>query len=184
MDFHGETRRNATHQSTTDSEAKLYRKGKGKEARLYYMGHVVMENRNGLAVAVDTTEASYHAERTSAVKMMKSLKLKHRATLGGDKFYDDQELVRELRKIGVTPHVAQNIHSRRHHSAIDARTTRHSGYAVSQRKRKRVEEIFGWAKGFSVLRRPHFRGLKRIGAFFKFVISVYNILRIRNLCYA
>lgn len=184
VDFHGEARRNATHQSTTDAEARLYRKGKGKEARLYYMGHVVMENRNGLAVAVDATEAGYHAERTSAVKMMKSLKLKARATLGGDKFYDDYELVRELRKINVTPHVAQNIHARRQKSAIDARTTRHNGYAVSQRKRKRVEEIFGWAKGFSVLRRPHFRGLKRIGAFFKFVISVYNILRIRNLCYS
>lgn len=183
VDFHGEKRRNDTHQSTTDSQAKLYRKGKGKEARLYYMGHLLMENRNGLAVAASTTAAGYHEERKSALQMLKSLKHKGRITMAGDKHYDDHEFVRNLKSIAVTPHVAQNIHSRRHHSAIDNRTTRHSGYEVSQRKRKRIEEIFGWAKGFSTLRRPHFRGLKRIGAFFKFVISAYNLMRIRNLCY-
>jgi transposase len=182
VDFHGEKRSNKTHESTTDNEARLYRKGKGKEARLYYMGHVLMENRNGIAVSVTASQAGYHEERNAAVKMLKSLRLKRRATLGGDKHYDDHELVQKLKALHVTPHVAQNIHARRHHSAVDNRTTRHPGYAVSQRKRKRIEEIFGWAKGFSILRRPHFRGLKRISDFFKFVISAYNLMRIRNLC--
>jgi transposase len=184
VNFHGETRRNETHQSTTDTEARLYRKGKGKEARLYYMGHVVMENRNGLAVGLTASSAGYHEERKSALRILKEIKRRKHITLGGDKGYDREDFVTALQAAGVTPHIAQNIHSRKHHSAIDERTTRHPGYHISQCKRKLVEEIFGWAKGASLLRRPHFRGLKRIGAFFKFVISVYNLLRIRNLCYA
>lgn len=184
INFHGEIRRNDTHQSTTDAEARLYRKGNGKEARLYYMGHVVMENRNGLAVGITTSQAGYHAERKSALQIVKNIKRRKRITLGGDKGYDQDDFITALQDVGVTPHIAQNIHARRHHSAIDGRTTRHPGYTVSQRKRKLTEEIFGWGKGSSLLRRPHFRGLKRIGAFFKFVVSVYNLLRIRNLCYA
>ena len=183
VNFHGETRRNQTHQSTTDTEARLYRKGKGKEARLYYMGHVIMENRNGLAVGLTTSSAGYHEERKSAQRVLKGIKRRKRITLGGDKGYDEENFVAALQAAGITPHIAQNIHSRRHHSAIDGRTARHPGYRISQCKRKLVEEIFGWAKGASLLRRPHFRGLKRIGAFFKFIISAYNLLRIRNLCY-
>lgn len=184
VNFHGETRRNETHQSTTDTEARLYRKGNGKEARLYYMGHVLMENRNGLAVGLTASSAGYHEERKSALRMLKDINRRKRITLGGDKGYDREDFVAALQAAGVTPHIAQNIHSRKHSSAIGGRTTRHAGYGISQRKRKLVEEIFGWAKQASILRRPHFRGLKRIGAFFKFVISVYNLLRIRNLCYA
>jgi len=183
VDFHGEVRRNDTHQSTTDAEARLYRKGKGKEARLYYMGHVVMENRNGLAVGLTTSPAGYHEERNAALRILQKIKGRKRITLAADKGYDQADFVNALQAMGVTPHIAQNIHVRRHRSAIDGRTTRHIGYEISQRKRKLTEEIFGWGKGSSILRRPHFRGLKRIGAFFKFVVSVYNLLRIRNLCY-
>jgi transposase len=181
VDFHGETRRNDTHESKTDPEAKLYRKSKGQTARLSYMGHVLMENRNGLAVGVDATVAGYYAEHDAALAMIDELETKGKKTLGADKHYDNDDFCNELRKRNVTPHVAMNIHARKHRSAIDGRTTRHEGYEISQRKRKRVEEIFGWLKAFSIMRRPHFRGLDRIEYLFKFAVSVYNILRIRNI---
>jgi len=181
VDFHGETRRNDTHESKTDPESKLYRKSKGQTARLSYMGHVLMENRNGLAVGVDATVAGYYAEHDAALAMIDELGTKRRKTLGADKHYDNDDFCDELRKRNVTPHVAMNIHARKHRSAIDGRTTRHEGYEVSQRKRKCVEEIFGWLKGYSIMRRPHFRGLDRIDYLFKFAVSVYNILRIKNI---
>lgn len=181
VDFHGEKRSNETHESKTDPGAKLYRKSKGQTAKLSYMGHVLMENRNGLAVGVDATIAGYYAEHYAALAMIEKLDTKGKKTLGADKHYDNDEFCTELRKRNVTPHVAMNIHARKHKSAIDGRTTRHPGYEVSQKKRKRVEEIFGWLKAFSIMRRPHFRGLSRIEYLFKFAVSVYNILRIRNI---
>jgi transposase len=181
VDFHGEKRSNDTHESTTDPEAKLYRKSKGQAAKLSYMGHLLMENRNGLAVGADATVAGYFAEHESALDMIDSLGTKGNKTLGADKHYDNEDFCNNLRKKKVTPHIAMNKHARKHSSAIDGRTTRHPGYEISQRKRKRVEEIFGWLKGFSIIRRPHFRGLDRIEYLFKFAVSVYNILRIRNL---
>jgi len=181
VDFHGETRRNDTHESTTDPEARLYRKSKGQTAKLSYMGHVLMENRNGLAVGADATIAGYYAEHDAALAMIDEIGTKGKKTLGADKHYDNDGFCDELRKRNVTPHVAMNIHARKHRSALDGRTTRHEGYEVSQRKRKRVEEIFGWLKAFSIMRRPHFRGLERIEYLFKFAVSVYNILRIRNI---
>jgi len=181
VDFHGEKRSNETHESTTDPEAKLYRKSKGQTAKLSFMGHVLMENRNGLAVGANTTIAGYYAEHEAAIEMIDELETKKRKTVGGDKHYDNNDFCEKLRERKVTPHVARNIHARKHSSAIDGRTTRHSGYEVSQRKRKRVEEIFGWLKAFSILRRPHFRGLRKIEYLFKFSVAVYNVLRIRNL---
>lgn len=181
VDFHGEKRSNETHESKTDPEAKLYRKSKGQTAKLSYMGHVLMENRNGLAVGVDATVVGYYAEHDAALAMIDELDTKGKKTLGADKHYDNDDFCNELRKRNVTPHVAMNIHARKHKSAIDGRTTRHPGYEVSQKKRKRVEEIFGWLKAFSIMRRPHFRGLDRIEYLFKFAVSVYNILRIRNI---
>ncbi len=181
VDFHGEKRKNDTHESTTDPEAKLYRKSKGQTAKLSFMGHVLMENRNGLAIGADATIAGYFAEHESAIEMIDNFRTKKQKTLGTDKHYDNDDFCNELRKRNITPHVAKNIHARKHKSAIDGRTTRHPGYEISQRKRKRVEEIFGWLKAFSILRRPHFRGLERIDYLFKFSVAVYNILRIRNL---
>ncbi|HRU78815.1 MAG TPA: IS5 family transposase [Rectinema sp.] len=184
VDFHGEKRRNDTHESTTDPESKLYRKSKGQTAKLSYMGHVLMENRNGLAVGVNATIAGYYAEHDAALAMLDELGATGKKTLGADKHYDNDAFCESLRKRNVTPHVAANIHARKFRSAIDGRTTRHPGYEISQRKRKRVEEIFGWLKAFSIMRRPHFRGLDRIEYLFKFAVSVYNILRIRNIMMA
>lgn len=181
IDFHGEKRSNKTHESKTDPEAKLYRKSKGQAAKLSYMGHVLMENRNGLAVGVDATIAGYFAEHEAALEMIDRLGTEKKKTLGADKHYDNETFCKELRGRNVTPHVAMNIHARKYTSAIDGRTSRHPGYEISQKKRKRVEEIFGWLKAFSILRRPHFRGLDKIEYQFKFAVSVYNILRIRNL---
>lgn len=181
VDFHGEKRSNKTHQSTTDPDAKLYRKSKGQAAKLSYMGHILMENRNGLAVGADVSEAGYFAEHESALKMLSFLDKSNRKTLGADKHYDNGDFCNELRKMKVTPHVAMNIHSRKHSSAVDGRTTRHPGYEISQKKRKRVEEIFGWMKEFSIMRRPHFRGIEKIDYQFKLAASIYNILRISNL---
>lgn len=181
VDFHGEKRSNDTHESTTDPEAKLYRKSKGQAAKMSYMGHILMENRNGLAVGADATIAGYYAEHESALGMLDSLGAKNRKTLGADKHYDNDNFCTALREKKVTPHISMKIHAKKHTSAIDGRTTRHPGYEVSQRKRKRVEEIFGWLKAFSIMRRPHFRGLSKIDSQFKFAVSVYNILRIRNI---
>jgi transposase len=181
VDFHGEKRSNKTHESETDPESRIYRKSKGQTAKLCYMGHLLMENRNGIAVKATATQAGYYEEHDAAIDMLDDLGTNNSKTLGADKHYDHDEFCSELRKRNITPHVAQNIHARKHKSAIDGRTTRHPGYSISQNKRKRVEEIFGWLKAFGIVRRPHFRGLEKIESFFKFTVSVYNILRIRNL---
>ncbi len=134
VNFKGEKRKNDTHQSSTDPQAKIYTKSKGIAAKLNFMGHVLMENRNGLAVGATVTEASFHAEQEAALEMIDNLKGDQRKTLGGDKHYDDLEFCKDLRERNVTPHVAQNLHSRRHHSAVDGRTTRHKGYEISAQK--------------------------------------------------
>ena len=186
-DFHGQQRKNDTHASTTDPEAKLYRKANGREAKLSYLGHVVMENRNGLAVAGMVTQANGTAEREASQTMLK-MQAKHahrRITVGEDKAYDTQAHVAALRKIGVTPHVAQNDAptktGKRRKSAIDARTTRHGGYAISQICRKMVECIFGWGKQHGTLRRPKHRGLARVGHDFLLNLIGYNLVRIPPL---
>lgn len=179
VDFHGEKRSNQTHESTTDPEARLYRK-KGKESKLSYIGHVLMENRNGLVVDTRLTKASGRAEYEAAIAMVDDIPGTHRVTVGGDKGYDTKEVVREFRGSNATPHVAQNITARRS-SAIDERTTRHEGYAVSQRKRKRVEEIFGWLKTVGLMRKVRHKGETRVGWMFTFATAAYNLVRIRNL---
>jgi transposase len=178
-DFHGERRKNDTHASTTDPEARLFRKGRGKEAKLCFMGHVITENRNGLVVAAETSLATGTAEREVSLKMMKRVKRACRSTLGGDKGYDTQDHVKQLRKLGVTPHVAQNDRHRR--SAIDDRTTSHAGYEVSQRKRKRVEQVFGWGKVVGPTRKAKHRGARRVGWMFTFTQAAYNLVRMRPL---
>jgi len=179
VDFKGEKRTNQTHQSTTDPQARLYKKAKGKESKLCYLGHVMMENRNGLAVNALITKASGTAEREAAVGMMSELPGKKRITVGADKAYDTKEFVEQARDRSVTPHVAQNNKNRS--SAIDNRTTRHAGYSVSQRKRKRVEEIFGWMKTVGMLRKTRHRGIDRVGWMFTFGVAVYNLVRMRNM---
>ncbi len=180
-DFHGETRSNATHPSTTDPEARLARKGPGKEARLSYMGHVLMENRNGLVVDARLTQVDGMAERQVAEEMLRRLRgrHRHRLTVGADKGYDTRGFVARLREIRVTPHVAQNDSHRR--SAIDRRTTRHTGYAISQRKRKLIEQVFGWMKTVGALRKTRHRGAQRVGWMFIFSLAAFDLLRIRNL---
>lgn len=176
VDFHGERRRNDTHQSTTDPQALLARKGKGKESKLSYAGHVLMENRHGLAVNGCVTQATGRAEPQAAVAMVEQIPGWGRVTLGADKGYDRRELVQELREHNVTPHFA-----RKQSSIIDQRTTRHAGYAISQRKRKRVEEIFGWLKTVGGLRKTRHRGVDRVGWMFTFALAAYNLVRMRNL---
>ena len=179
VDFHGERRSNDTHQSTTDPQALLARKGKGKESKLSYAGHVLMENRHGLAVNGCITQATGRAEPQAAVAMVEQIPGWGRITLGADKGYDRRELVQELREHHVTPHFA-----RKQSSIIDQRTTRHPGYAISQRKRKRVEEIFGWLKTVGGLRKTRHRGVGRVGWMFTFALAVYNLVRMRNLAAA
>src|SRR5579859_6285880 len=179
VNFHGETRTNATHASKTDPDARLARKGAGKEAKLSYTGHILMENRNGLAVAVAVLPATGTAEREAAIEMVAELPDSGRITLGGDKNYDTRDLVARLRELEVTPHVAQNDTNRR--SAIDGRTTHHAGYAMSQQKRKRIEEIFGWLKTVGGLRKLRHCGHERVTWIFTFGVAVYNLVRIRNL---
>lgn len=176
VDFHGERRSNDTHQSTTDPQALLARKGKGKESKLSYAGHVLMENRHGLAVNGCITQATGRAEPQAAVAMVEQIPGWGRITLGADKGYDRRELVQELREHNVTPHFA-----RKQSSIIDQRTTRHPGYGISQRKRKRVEEIFGWLKTVGGLRKTRHRGVGRVGWMFTFALAVYNLVRMRNL---
>jgi transposase len=177
VNFHGETRSNDTHQSTTDPEARLARKGAGKEAKLSFAGHVLMENRNGLVVNTRLTEATGTCEREASLEMVDDIPGEGRATLGADKNYDTKDHVAQLREKNVTPHVAQ----KNKHSAIDGRTTRHAGYKVSQEKRKRVEEIFGWMKTVAMLRKTRHKGLLRVGWMFAFAATAYNLVRIRNL---
>jgi transposase len=179
IDFRGERRTNATHASTTDPEARLYKKAKGQEAKLCYLGHVLMENRHGLVVNARVTQATGTAERDAALAMAETVPGQHRITLGADKNYDTHEFVRELRELRVTPHVAQ--HTKGRASAIDGRTTRYPGYTVSQRKRKCVEEIFGWLKTVGLLRKTRHRGMARVGWMFTFAAAVYNLVRMRTL---
>ena len=177
--FRGKKRSNETHSSTTDPESRLYRKGGGQEAKLAYLGHALIENRHGLAVDVELTEANGRAEREAGLEMAKRLRRRDRTTLGADKGYDTQDFVKGLRELGVTPHVAKNTSGRR--SRIDGRTTRHAGYAASQKKRKLVEQIFGWMKTTAVLRQTRHRGRQKVAWMFTLAASAYNLVRIRNL---
>lgn len=181
-DFRGETRSNATHASTTDPDARLYRKGPGMEAKLAYIGHALMENRSGLFVDACVTRADGHAERNAALAMIEPLADRPRPiTLGADRGYDAQDFVNELRSMNVRPHVAQNLSRWRGHSAIDGRTTRHPGYAASQRVRKRIEEGFGWIKGIAGLARPKLRGRAKVDWAFTFAAAAYNLVRLPKL---
>lgn len=180
VDFHGQARSNATHASITDPDARLARKGKGKEAKLCLAGHVLMENRHGLAVDVLVTHATGTAEREAALIMLdRQPGSRHRVTLGADKAYDTQDFVRACRERQVTPHVTQNTKGRR--SAIDGRTTRHPGYAISQRIRKRVEEIFGWKKTVGGGRKLRYIGLARNQCWAELITAAYNLVRMVNL---
>jgi len=179
VSFHGEKRSNQTHQSSTDPEARLYRKSKGSEAKLAYLGHVLMENRNGLLVGTMVTQADGTAERDAALLMASQIPGTKPVTLGADKNYDTRELVHDLRHMAVTPHVAQNDTCRA--SAIDGRTTRYVGYTLSQKKRKRVEEVFGWMKTVALVRKVRHRGLQRVAWMFTWAAAAYNLMRIRNL---
>jgi transposase len=180
QDFRGQKRRNDTHASTTDPDARLYRKGRGKEAKLCFMGHALMENRNGLIVGAVATRASGHAERLAARHLIEPHAGRaQRVTVGADKAFDTQDFVDDLRESNVTPHVARNDNGRR--SAIDGRTTRHPGYAVSLRIRKRIEEAFGWAKTVAGLRKARHRGLPKIDWQFTFAMAAYNLVRLPKL---
>ena len=179
-DVRGEQRTNDTHASTTDPEAKLYRKSAGTTAKLAYLGHAVSENRHGLIVAAQVTQASGTAERSAAIDMLGELCGPRRCTLAADKGYDTREFVRQTRELNITPHVAQNL-ERRGGSAINARTTRHVGYALSIKARKRIEESFGWAKDIGVLRRPKLRGRRKIEFATLLTFTGYNLVRMRNL---
>jgi transposase len=178
-DFHGERRSNKTHASTTDPDARLYRKARGQPARLCYMGHLLMENRNGLVVDAETTPATGTAERQAAEAMIGALPGQDRITLGSDKAFDVAEHVANLRAMNVTPHVAQNTTNRA--SAIDGRTTRHPSYELSQRIRKRIEEAFGWIKVPGGLRKTRHRGLGRVGWSFTLTAAAYNLIRLPKL---
>jgi len=180
VDFHGEARGNKTHASTTDPDARLARKGKGKEAKLSYSAHALMENRNGLLVDFRVDTADGRAEWRNAQAMLARASPGKRLTVGGDKGYDDRKFVAECRKLGVTPHVAQNV-NRNGGSAIDERTTRFVGYAISQRIRKRVEEIFGWAKTTGNFRKSRFIGLAKTRLAGLIVATSYNLVRLAKL---
>jgi transposase len=177
--FHGEQRANDSHASTTDPEARLFRKGKGKEAKLPFMGHALMENRRGLLVDGRVSEANGTAERDVAETMLADLPGRHAITVGGDKGFDTAGFVAVLRQLKATPHVARNTSNRR--SAIDGRTTRHGGYAVSQRIRKRIEEGFGWIKEVALQRRARHRGKDRVGWQFTLAAAAYNLIRLPKL---
>lgn len=181
VDFHGERRSNATHQSTTDTEARLYKKGKGKEAKLVFLSHALMENRSGMLVDVHTTQATGTAERDTVPVLLAEARERgfHPKTLGADKGYDTQDCVAAIRKCGVTPHVARNTKGRR--SAIDRRTTWRPGYAQSQRLRKRVEEIFGWMKTVGGFQRTRYRGVERTALAAYLVGTAYNLVRMAKL---
>ncbi len=177
VNFHGEKRSNDTHASTTDGDARLARKGNAREAKLSYAGHAVIDNRHGLVVNAVATAATGTAERDAGIELASALP--NGATLGADKGYDTRGFVEALRSLGVTPHVAQNTSNRS--SAIDGRTTRHAGYLVSQRKRKLIEEVFGWLKTVGLMRKLRHRGTPRVDWVFTFATAVYNLIRIRNL---
>jgi hypothetical protein len=186
-DFRGQKRSNETHASTTDPESRLYRKAAGREARLCYMGHVTMENRHGLAVAGVVTKADGTAERRASQAMLKAKRkaVGHRITAGADKAYDTKGHVEDLRAINVTPHVAQNNGpakiGKRRRSSIDARTTRHASYGMSQKRRKMIECIFGWGKQHGTMRKAKHRGVARIAGGFLLNLIAYNLIRIPKL---
>jgi transposase len=177
-DFHGEKRKNDTHSSTTDPDARLFRKGAGKEAKLCHMGHLMTENRNGLIVDARLTEANGTAERTTALAMIED-NASPGSTVGGDRNYDTADFVAGCRERGCTPHVSQNNANRR--SAIDARTTRHPGYRISTIKRKRIEEPFGWMKTIGGLRKTRHRGRGLVEWFFVLTATAYNLVRIPKI---
>lgn len=180
VDFHGQKRSNETHESKTDPDAKLARKGTGKEAKLSYSGNLLVENRNGLIVDAELLEANGRAERDAALLMLEQVPGDGRITVGADKGYDTREFAAECRHMNVTPHVARNT-ARAGGSAVDARTTRHAGYAVSQKRRKRIEECFGWMKDIALLRKLKHRGLFKVGWIFSFAAAAYNLVRMRSL---
>lgn len=185
-DFHGETRSNATHASTTDPDAKLYRKGNGQSSRMAFMGHVLMENRNGLVVGACLTQATGTAEREAALALIDAHRPgKRRITLGADKAYDVAAFVAALRARRITPHIARDDHltktGKRRRTSIDARTMRHPGYAVSLRIRKRIEESFGWIKTTGALRKTRHKGTERVGWMFALTAAAYNLVRLPKL---
>jgi transposase len=180
VDFHGEKRSNDTHESTTDPDARLARKSGGHEAKLAYCGNVMIENRNGLVVDTELLQCNGTAERDAAMMMAERVDGIERITLAADKAYDTKDFVSEMRGMNVTPHVSQNT-KRPGGSAIDGRTTRHEGYQVSQRKRKRIEEVFGWIKTVGTLRKTRHRGLETVRWVFTFTATAYNLVRMRNL---
>ena len=179
VDFHGEKRSRDTHESKTDKDAYLFKKSKGSESKLAYLGHILMENRHGLVVDAKVTQATGTAEREAAAELVDALGGTQRITLGADKNYDTKGFVEELREMTVTPHVAQNDTNRS--SAIDERTTRHPGYATSQTIRKRIEECFGWAKTIGGLRKSRFIGREKLDFQFVMTFAAYNLIRMRNL---
>jgi len=179
--FRGQTRTNDTHASTTDPDARLYKKASGQEAKLAYLGHVLTENRHGLIIDALVTHATGTAERDAAGAMIADLHDTHRVTVGGDKNYDTKGFVHQLRTMGVTPHVAQYPETATRGSAIDARTTRHPGYAVSQQKRKLVEQCFGWMKTVGLMRKLRHRGGARVNWNFIFTAAAFNLVRMRTL---
>src|SRR5688572_20174267 len=181
VNFHGERRRNETHQSTTDPDARLYKKARGREARLGYLGHVLMEHRSGLIVNAMVTPADGHGERDAALLMIEALPGRHRVTVAADKRYDTRDFIANLRLMAVTPHVAQYSPTVHRRSAIDGRTTRHPGYAISQQKRKLVEQGFGWMKTIGGLRKLRHRGGPLVSWVFTFAAAAYNIVRLRRL---
>ena len=180
VDFHGEPRSNQTHESRTDPDARLARKSQGQEAKLAYNGNLMIENRNGLVTDTELRQCSGTSERDAALLMTERIEGTGRVTLGGDKGYDTQDFVVELRGMNGTPHVAQN-EKRRGGSAIDKRTTRHAGYKISQQKRKRIEEVFGWLKTVAGLRKTRHRGVFKVGWVFTFAAAAYNLVRMRKL---
>jgi transposase len=180
VDFHGEKRSNETHESTTDPDALLARKGNGKEAKLSYNGNLLTENRNGLIISTEVFPAQGTAERHAAMVMLEQIPGEHRITVGADKAYDTKDFVAECRNMKVTPHVAQNT-NRNGGSAIDRRTARHGGYAISQTKRKRIEECFGWLKTIALMRKVRHRGVAKVGWVFTFAAAAYNLVRMRTL---
>jgi len=180
VDFHGEKRSNRTHESKSDPEAQLARKSKGKEAKLSYSGNLLVENRNGLIVSSRVWEATGLAERYAALEMLQEIPGIRRVTVSGDKGFDTADFVRECRNLRITPHVAQNL-GRRGGSAIDSRTTRQAGYRISQKKRKRIEECFGWLKTIALLRKLRHRGTLKVDWMFTFACAAYNLVRMRNL---
>lgn len=183
--FHNEKRSNDTHASTTDTDARLYRKADGRESRLCFMGHVLMENRNGLAVGAALTRATGTAEREATLVMLDRRKLRHRITLGADKAYDVTAFVEDLRSRQVTPHIAIDGRVSKHgvirKTAVDGRTTRHPGYRISQICRKRIEEVFGWLKTQAGLAKVKLRGCAKVEAVFTFSVAAYNLIRIPKL---